>query len=33
MPRLSIAVLLLITTFITACQSKYEQKMPADFFL
>ncbi|MDR6194923.1 hypothetical protein [Siphonobacter sp. SORGH_AS_0500] len=31
MSRLSLATLLLITTFLTACQSKYGDEMPADF--
>lgn len=31
MSRLSLAALLLITTLLTACQSKYDEEMPADF--
>ncbi|PQA59672.1 hypothetical protein [Siphonobacter curvatus] len=31
MPRLSLAVLLLVTTFLSACKSKYDEEMPADF--
>lgn len=31
MSRLSLAFLLLTTTYITSCQSKYDKEMPADF--
>lgn len=31
MSRLSLATLLLITTLLTACQSKYDEEMPANF--